>query len=110
MANQFEKLEYQPIFKNIEQVIAHIKKMTPEQALMEITHLKYKMGQATMDLMLSIKDCEPKIKKLLIELISIVALTDIPNLENDNLLRKKRQQEVQKYLNLAIAYKKKLLH
>lgn len=72
---------YKPHLNTIWELIDQQKTMNREAILLEIAHFKYELGQETMDLMAATRNLKPKDKKNLVRLISLVALSDLPEAE-----------------------------
>lgn len=73
---------YMPHFNNLQELVENKSKLDNRALLLEIARFKYVLGQETIELMEATKNLDPRIKKELIRLISLVALSDVPDVES----------------------------
>lgn len=72
---------YTPHFNNLQELVENRRKLDKKAFLLEIARLKYVLGQETLELIAATKSLAPRIKKEVIRLISLVALSDLPDVE-----------------------------
>jgi hypothetical protein len=110
--NQRQK-EYQPHFDDL-QAIAQAdadEQLSDTNLLIELAKQKYIKGHGTIDLMKQLDNQPPKVQQKLKKLISIVALSDLPDKDIIEALKDHDDKKtVLKSVNLIKNFKRKITH
>jgi len=109
MTNSIEKTEqipYSPHLNSIEELIKGKEKLTPRQVMLEIARLKYALGQGTNELIAQLDKFDQQTKNYFKRQISIVALSDIPDIED--LLRDENKEDLIDTVNFVLEFKNKI--
>jgi len=101
------ELKYKPHFGSLGEVVSHKKELNQEQILLELARLKFELNNETMALLKATDDCDPETKKELVRLISLVALTELPNVEE---LLEEDKEKLLQAIKIVKSYKNRLIH
>ncbi|HDQ23039.1 MAG TPA: hypothetical protein ENN28_03655 [Candidatus Uhrbacteria bacterium] len=105
---QISRKEYVPRFNSLEEIANRRNELTREQILLELTKLRYGLKNETMELISSANNFEPGLKKEFVKLISLVAMSDVPNIEE--LIENEEKESLLRDINFVKDFKQKIIH
>jgi len=105
---QISPKEYVPRFNSLEEIAKRRNELTREQILLELTRLRYGLKNETMELISLANNFEPGLKKEFVKLISLVAMSDVPNIEE--LIENEEKEFLLRDINFVKDFKQKIIH
>lgn len=108
-----ERKKYEPQYNTVEDVMSRMEELEHKELVIEFSHLRFDCDYTTIDLMCAVrkvikkKNINKKEAHEILDIVAIVAMSDVPEIENVMITHdKKTQQLIKQDLEIVKYYRK----